>query len=147
MTPLRESVLAAVVEVLAAAIPDVPVERARRAQPDIAEFPRIIVRGGNAVPDKSQTPTLTFWTFGVLISGYAKASTDLGAEQALSDLHARVVAALQMAELGPASVQPTMRVAEMGLYSADKSKTPAGEFTTVIEALATAPTAYPYATT
>lgn len=147
MMPLRESVLAAVAEVLAAAIPDVPVERARRARPDIAEFPRIVVRGGDAAPDESQTPMLTFWTFGVIVTGYVKAATDLAAEQALSDLHARVVAALQMAELGPASVQPTMRMAEMALYDAADSSTPAGEFTTIVEALATAPTAYPYATT
>lgn len=146
MTPLRESVLAAVAARLAALISDVPVDRARRAPVEIGDFPRLVLIGTSAFGDEGQSPTETFWTFGFSVTGYAKATTDLGAEQALSDLHARVMAALQMAELGPASVQPTAGLAEMGLYAADDSKTPAGQFSVTFEALAIAPTAHPYAT-
>ncbi len=145
-TPLRESVLAAAAELLAAAISDVPVERARRAPPDIAEFPRLVVIGTTATGDETQSPCQTFWTFGFTVTGYVRGVTDLAAEQALSDLHARVMAALQMAELGPASIMPTAGAAEMGLYVADESKTPAGQFTVPFEALAIAPTAFPYTT-
>lgn len=145
MTPLRESVLAAAAEVLAAAISDVPVERARRAPVDIAEFPRLVLIGTSTVGDESQSPMETFWTFGFTVTGYATGTTDLAAERALSDLHARVMAALQMAELGPASVMPTAGLADLGLYSADDSRIPAGQFTAAFEALAIAPTAFPYA--
>jgi hypothetical protein len=145
MTPLRESVLAAVETRLASLISDVPVERARRAPVDISEFPRLIIHGLDASPDLSQSPMETFWTFGFSVTGYVKAATDLAAEQALSDLHASVMAALENADLGPGAVQPTAGAADMALYPAEDSKTPAGQFTVVFQALAIAPTSYPYA--
>lgn len=145
MISLRESVLAAAAGTLAAAISDVPVERARRAPVEIGDFPRLVLIGTSAIGDESQSPMETFWTFGFTVTGYAKAATDLAAEQALSDLHARVMAALQMAHLGPASVMPTAGMADLSLYPADDSRTPAGQFTVSFEALAIAPTAFPYA--
>lgn len=144
-TPLRESILAAAATRLAAAITDVPVERARRAPPALNEFPRLILRGLSAQPDPTQSPMETFWTFEFEVSGYVTAATDLAAEQALSDLHARVMAALENADLGPGAVQPTAGVAELALYSADDSKTPAGQFSVIFQALSIAPTASPYA--
>lgn len=144
-TPLRESILAAVAARLEAQIPAVPVERARRAQVDLGEMPRLVVRGQEATPDEGQSPGETFWTFGFTVTGYAKGATDLAAEQALSQLHADVMAALQMAELGPASVMPTPGPADVRLYEVDLSAVPAGDFTVAFQALAVAPTASPYA--
>lgn len=144
-TPLRESVLAAVADRLQDMIPGVPVERARRAPVGIDERPRLVVRGGDAAADESQSPMETFWTFGVSVSGYVAAASDLAAEQALSTLHAQVMEALQAVDLGPASVQPTIGLAEMALYDSADSSAPAGQFTIILEALAVAPTAHPYA--
>lgn len=144
-TPLRESILAAVAARLAAQIPAVPVERARRAPVEIAQMPRLVVRGQEATPDEGQSPGETFWTFGFTVTGYAKGTTDLAAEQALSQLHADVMAALQMAALGPASVMPSVGPADMRIYEPEMSAVPAGEFTVAFAALAVAPTASPYA--
>lgn len=145
MTPLRESVLAAAADVLRQAIPDVPVDRARRAPPARGELPRLVLIGLNAQADQTQSPSETFWTFDFQVAGYVSAATDLGAEQALSDLHARVMVALENADLGPGAVQPTVGVAEMALYAAEDSSAPVGQFTVIFQALSIAPTAYPYA--
>ncbi len=144
-TALRESVLAAAAARLAAIITDVPVERARRSPPPIEQFPRLLVHGGGAMPDQSQSPGETFWTFSFTVTGYVSASSDLAAEQALSALHARVMVAMESADLGPGAVQPTAGGAEMALYAAEDSAKPAGQFTVAFEALAIAPTASPYA--
>jgi hypothetical protein len=144
-TPLRESVLAAAAARLASVVRDVKVERARRAPPAEAEFPLLAIIGGGAVPDYSQSPGETFWTFGFTVIGYAQAASDLAAERALTTLHARVMAALENTDLGPAAVQPTAGAAQFGLYAPDESKTPAGEFSVSFQALAIAPTSSPYA--
>lgn len=144
-TPLRESVLAAAAAQLAAVITDTPVERARRGMPSIEEFPRLFLHGGGATPDNTQSPGETFWSFDFTVTGYFKGATDLEAEQAGSELHARVLVALENASLGPASIEPTAGTAEIVLYSTDDSSAPAGQFVIPFRALAIAPTSYPYA--
>lgn len=144
-TPIRESVLAAAAAELETLVPAVPVERARRAPVAIAEMPRLVVTGLGMEPDEGQSPLETFWKIGFSVTGYASGATDLAAEQALTELHARVVAALQAADLGPGAVQPTAGFAEMALYDAEASSKPAGQFTVVFEVLAVTPTSSPYA--
>lgn len=142
---LRDSVMEAAAARLAEIIPDVPVDRARRAGVASAEMPRLVLLAGAAVPDESQSPMETFWTFSFVVAGYVTGSTDEAAEQELSLLHARVMEAMQMATLGPASVMPTVGTAEMALLDADESARPIGQFAIPFQALAIAPTAYPYA--
>jgi len=144
-TPLRESVLAAAAARLAEIITDVPVERARRSMPTLEQMPMLVVHGGGASPDNSQSPGETFWTFGFTVTAYFKGADDLAAEQAGSEIHARILVALEYADLGPASVQPTAGQAEIILYSAEDSTKPAGQLVVPFEALAIAPTSYPYA--
>lgn len=142
---LRESVLESVAAHLALAIPEVPVERARRAPVDIRQFPRLIVVGTTMVPDETQSPGETFWTIGFTIMGFARGDDDLDCEQTLTMLHARVVAELQAAELGSASVMPTTGHVEFATYTADNSSAVAGDFAVNFDALAVAPTGSPYA--
>jgi hypothetical protein len=146
-TPLREAALAEVVARLAAQLPGVTVERARRATVDTDNeaLPRVVVRGGDWLADNSQEPGITHWTIGVAVSGFAGGADDLAAEQALSDLHARVVAALAawtpaIAGLGDLAEEN----ADLRLYDADESAKPAGEFVARFSLLAIGPSASPY---
>ncbi|MBR0649510.1 hypothetical protein GXW78_07555 [Roseomonas terrae] len=149
-TPIREAVLAAVADRLAASIVGVPVERARRAAVDISEYPRLVLQGMEMVPDQSQSPGLTFWTVRFTITGYVKGegpSADLLAEQRLSALHAQVSAALEGADLGPCTVQATNGQVDFVMLDASSSSVASGYFDVGFEALAITPTASPYATT
>jgi hypothetical protein len=147
-TPLREAALAAIASRLTTILTDASVERARRAPVDTDRetLPRLVVRGEDWEADTSQEPGQTHWTIGFSVSGFAGAASDLAAEQALSDLHARVVAALaawtpDTAGLGDVVEQG----AEFRLYDADESAKPAGEFIARFSLLAVAASAAPWA--
>ena len=145
--PLREAALAAVADRLTNALPDVAVERARRAPVDVdAEIlPRLILRGEEWQADDTEEPGRTHYRIGFSITGFASATTDLAAEQALSLLHARIVEALagwtpstdglgDIAELS----------AEFSLYDSEVSARPAGEFLARFSMLAIAPSGGPW---
>lgn len=147
-TPLREAALAAVAARLGAVLPDAPVERARRApvDTDTEALPRLILHGDAWTADDGQEPGATHWTIGFTVAGYARGRSDLAAERALSDLHARVVAALagwtpDILNLGDVVEES----AEFRLYDAEESAKPAGEFSARFNLLAVGPTASPYA--
>jgi hypothetical protein len=144
-TPIREAVLAAVATRLTAQLSGVTVLRAHRAPLDPRKCPAVIVTGGGMDADEDMSFGETQWRIGFSVAGYIKAATDLAAEQALSDLHARVIAALQNHDLGPATIQPNITGAEFELYSIEESAAPAGEFNASFEALAMTPAASPYA--
>jgi hypothetical protein len=146
-TPLREAALAAIAARLVAMLPDVAVERARRAPVDTSSeaLPRLILHGEDWAADTSQEPGITHYTLGFAVTGYLAAGSDLAAEQALSALHARVVAVLcgwtlDASDLG----EPVEQGAEFELYDAEDSARPAGEFRARFEMLALAPTGAPY---
>lgn len=142
---LRDVVLWAARDALAAAFPDIPVSTARRAAVDQSdEFPRLVVMPGSAFPDDTQSPGETFWRFNFVVQGYAAGTDDDAAEYAQGEMHARVVAALQTAELGVATIMATTAAGDFGLYDADESAAPAGQFSVGFEALAVAPTNYPF---
>jgi hypothetical protein len=147
-TPLREAALAAIAARLATELPDVPAERARRSAVDpVAEGTRLVLTGEDWAADTSQEPGITHYTLGFAVAGYLAAGSDLAAEQALSALHAKVVAVLcgwtpAVAGLG----KPVELGAEFELYDAEDSARPAGEFRVRFEMLALAATGQPYAT-
>ena len=142
---LRDAVLAAVRAKLQQVIPDVPVDRARRAPVAREEFPRLVVVGADAVPDQSRTPHLTHWDFQVLILGYVAGGDDEDAEAELSLLHARLMQALEIAELGDFSIMVTPGPAEMELLDTARSSWAAAKLAVGISVLASAVSGYPYA--
>ncbi|NBW16044.1 MAG: hypothetical protein EBR82_49475 [Caulobacteraceae bacterium] len=147
-TPLREAALAAIATRLQAQLPDVVVERARRAPVDVdAEtLPRLILRGEDWQADDTEEPGRTHYELSFSVAGFASAATDLAAEQALSLLHARVVETLagwtpSTAGLGDVAEQS----AEFSLYDAEDAARPAGEFLARFSMLAIGPNGGPWA--
>jgi hypothetical protein len=146
-TPLRESALAAVATRLAAQIPTATVERARRAPVDLDNeaLPLLVLTGGDMSADETSEPGATHYTLSLAIAGYARARTDLAAEQAVTALHAQVVAALAGWEPAIAGIGNTAEEgAEFEIYDAEASKAPAGTFTARFSILLIAATGNPY---
>jgi len=146
-TPLREAALAAIASRLVASIPAAVVERARRAPVDADRelLPRLILTGTSWEADEGAEPGITHYTMGFVVTGYARAATDLALEQALSALHAATVAALAgwtpvVDGLGEAAEEG----AEFQIYDAEESAKPAGEFTARFSMLCLAPLGSPY---
>jgi hypothetical protein len=146
-TPLRETALAAIAARLVAQIPAAVVERARRAPVDADRelLPRLILSGASWEADEGAEPGITHYTMGFVVTGYARAATDLALEQALSALHAATVAALAgwtpaVDGLGEAAEEG----AEFQIYDAEESAKPAGEFTARFSMLCLAPLGSPY---
>ena len=144
-TPIREAVLAAIAARLTAQLTGVTVLRSYRATLDPRQCPAVILTGTSMDADEDMSFGETQWRIGFAVAGYITATTDLGADQALSDLHARVVAALQDYDLGPGFVQSNLSTAQFELYPAEESAKPAGEFSANFEALAMTPAKSPYA--
>lgn len=129
--PLREAALAALAARLAAQLPDVVIERARRSPVVIDDeaLPRMILRGEDMAADDTEEPGRTHYTLTFSVACIATAATDLAIEQSLSLLHARLVdtlAAWTPAEPGLGDVAE--RGAEFRLYEVEESARPAGEF-------------------
>jgi hypothetical protein len=145
-TPIREVALAAIAARLCAQMPDVPIERARRApiDTDTESVPRLVLRGEDWEADETQEPGATHYRIGVSVTGVVRAITDLDAEQALSALHARVVAALAGWTLDPPGFGDVAEQgAEFRLFDAEESARPAGEFVARFTLLAVTPTGNP----
>lgn len=151
--PLREAVLRAVFDRLAAAVPTATVERARRAPPDDAEIarlgkPLLHIIGGDFNNDDGQAPGEQFWSVAFRIEGWCRATTGLDAETAIADLHAQAVAALlgrTFAATAPLS-DVTLQETTMALLSAEESSVPSATFSSTLTALAVAPYGSPYTT-
>lgn len=146
---LREAALAEIAARLTAQLPGVAVERSRRAMVDTDNeaLPRVVVRGGDWLADNTQEYGTTHWIIGFSVSGFVGGADDLAAEQALSDLHARVVAALAAWTPATAGLGDIAEAdADIRLYDADESAKPAGEFIARFSLLATGPSAHPYTT-
>jgi hypothetical protein len=91
--PLRQAALAAIAERIIAGLPDVALDRARRAPVDVEveTLPRLVLRGEEIEADDTEEPGRTHYRIGFVVSGFAAGASDLAAEQALSVLHARLV--------------------------------------------------------
>jgi hypothetical protein len=140
--PLREAALAAIADRLAAELPDVAVERARRApvDTDAEVLPRLVVRGDYLEADESQEPGRTHYRIGFGVSGFAVGASDLAAEQALSLLHARAVSALAgWTPASPGLGDIAEGSSEFRLNDAEESAQPAGEFLARFSILAVGP--------
>jgi hypothetical protein len=144
-TPIREAILAAVATRLTAQLAGVAVLRAYRAALDPRYCPAVVITGTSMDADEDMSFGETQWRIGFAVAGYITAATDLAADQALSDLHARVVAALQDHDLGSGFVQCHVGTAQFELYSTEESAKPAGEFNASFEAMAMTSTKSPYA--
>jgi hypothetical protein len=145
--PLREAALAAVAERFAAQLPDVAVERARRApvDTDAEPLPRLVIRGDDLEADDTQEPGRTHYRIGFGVSGFAWGTTHLAAEQALSLLHTRTVAALAgWTPATPGLGDVAEQGAEFRLYDAEDSARPAGEFLARFTILAVGPVGGPW---
>jgi hypothetical protein len=145
--PLREAALAAISERLATQLPDIAVERARRApvDTDAEPLPRLILRGDDLEADDSQDPGRTHYRIGFAVSGFVAATTDLAAEQALSLLHARTVAALAgWTPATPGLGDVAEQGAEFRLLDAEESARPAGEVLARFTILAVGPAGGPW---
>lgn len=146
-TALRETTLAAIAARLTAQITTATVERARRGpiDTDRETLPRLVLTGTDWTADEAAEPGMVHYTLGFAVAGYAGARTDLAAEQALSALHAQVIAAL--AGWTPATAglgEPAEQDAEFRLYDAEESAKPAGEFVARFSVLITAALGNPY---
>ena len=147
MTPLREAALAAVAARLAAAVPGATIERARRApvDTDAEPLPRLIVTGTDWTADTTQQPGVTHYNIGFDVVGYAGGGTDLAAEQAVSALHAAVLAALAGWTPDATGLSDVAEdSASFRTYAADESARPAGAFVARFSLLAVAPTGQPF---
>lgn len=89
-TAVREQILAAAATRLAT-LTGVAVERNRTAA--VGAFPALVLRDGGMTPD-DQTLGLTRYRLRFQVEGWVEAATDALLGPALSDLQARVVAAL-----------------------------------------------------
>jgi len=145
-TPVREAALAAVAARLRAQLPDVTLDRARRGEVDIdvERMPRMILRGEGIDADDTQEPGRTHYRIGFTVLAISRAGSDLDLEQALSLLHARIVAAIGgwvPSIVGPGDVAE--QGAEFVLYDAEDSARPAGECAARFSILAVTPTGDP----
>ena len=145
--PIREAALAAIADCLTAELPGVVLERARRAPVDTDKepLPRLVLTGTDWEADETAEAGSTHYSLGIAVAGYVRDGTDLGVEQALSELHASVVAAVvgwtpAIDGLGEVSEQG----AEFRLYDTDESAKPAGEVLARFSMLAIAPLGSPY---
>jgi hypothetical protein len=145
--PLREAALAAVAGRLTTQLPDVAVERARRApvDTDAESLPRLVLRGEDWQADDTEEPGRTHYRIGFSVAGFAVGITDLAAEQALSLLHARVVEALAGWTPSTAGLDDVAELsAEFSLYDSEDSARPAGEFLARFSLLAIDPSGGPW---
>lgn len=145
-TPLREAALAAIAARLSAQLPTVTVERARRSpvDTDADTLPLLVLHGTTWDADESSDVLATQYVIGFDIAGYATGATDLAAEQALSALHAQVVAALRAWEPGSGLVAVVEVSADFALSDAEDSAKPAGSFIASFTAQAFGSAAGPY---
>jgi hypothetical protein len=145
-TPVREAALAAVAARLRAQLPDVALDRARRGAVDAERerLPRMILRGGDMEVDDTQEPGWTHYRIVFSVVAFARAGSDLDLEQALSSLHARIVAALAgWVPSGSSLGDVTEEGAEFLLYDVEDSAKPAGECVARFSILAVTPTGDP----
>ena len=129
-TPVREAALAAVAARLLAQMPDVALDRARRASVDTDNetLPRMILRGEDMDADDTQEPGWTHYRIGFAVVAFARAASDLAVEQALSLLHARIIAVLAGWVPAASGLGDVAEVgAEFALFEAEDSAKPAGE--------------------
>ena len=139
MTALIETALAAIATRLAAQIPGVPIDRARRAEVNLntEPLPRLRLEAIEWAADETIEPLVVHYTLSFAVGGYVRAAdglqaaaADLSAWQRATELQAQVVAALSgwtPAEpgLGDAAQDGT----DINLADADDSKIAAAEFT------------------
>jgi hypothetical protein len=151
VTAIREFAAASVAERLAEAFPSIPVERARRAAPADEEFPRLIVRAGDVTPNDTEGFGETTYAIGLLVTGYTGAAPDaedqdLSCEQALSELHARVVEALVAWQPDGVDINEVREagVTEFIVYDVEDSAQALGEFTASFEVISIRPTGQPF---
>jgi len=141
--------LAAVTARLVAELPDVVVERARRAAVDIDAdaLPRLVVLGDGVQADASQEYSVTHYQIAFSVTGFVRSTSDVLVEQGLSTLYARVVDALvRWTPTTPGLADPFENETDFTLFDADESAIPAGNFCARFVLTAVSPTGGPWST-
>lgn len=130
--PIREMLLAAVHARLSNAIPTAAVHRSRRSPIDTeAEaLPVLVVHLTRMDAQlEAMTPTETHYRCAIEVQGVAEGDTDAEADEAVSQLHADVIAALDGWALQPNTVDELAAgPGEFKMHDADESARPTGEF-------------------
>ncbi|WP_135469830.1 hypothetical protein [Crenalkalicoccus roseus] len=113
VVPLREAALAAIAARLAAAIPDVPVERGRRSAVATEDCPRLVLRMGGHAEDEGAAVGTVRLACEALVEGYVAAprlaaDPDAALEAEINALHARCVEALAGVEIPAGSAGSLM---------------------------------------
>jgi hypothetical protein len=145
--PVREAAVVAVEARLRAMLPDAVVERARRAPVDPARerVPRLVLTAQGVVPDETQEPGRTHYSIEFEVAGYVRGAADLECEQLLSDLHARIVAALAGWEPGTVGLGDVAEQgAEFAAHAAETGRLPTGEVVARFAIRAETPVASPF---
>lgn len=128
--PIREVLIAAVHAQLTGAT-TATVQRSRRADVDTQQetLPILLVHLTAMNADPTAEATLLHWDCTVEITGLAGGRTDALADQAVSDLHAAVVAALDGWSPNDSTFdQFAAGSCEFRMHQADESPAPVGEF-------------------
>lgn len=140
MPALRQALAEAVVDRLAAALPATPRARARRAEVEAEERPCLSIVVGAMRADTNASQGEVLWTAEVMVTGYpAGEASDEAAENAMSDLEASIVTALDgqpLARPGGGELTTGLMVlaSEPRLYSAEESGKPLGDVTVTFQA-------------
>jgi hypothetical protein len=128
-TPLREAAIAAIMAQLVATLPAVPVDRNRRAPPDLVRepLPRLAVLDGDHQVQGSDAHGTVLYRVQVLVLGHVTAASDATLGAAINDLHASTVAALCNQEIlvaGEQNIWPQEEGMQMIPFAATESETP-----------------------
>lgn len=140
---------AAALEVLGATV---TIGKHRRTDPNLDEFPILVVRGGGGemTADATQAPGETAWAVEFTVAGYVSADSDEELAEASAQLEADTIAALEGKPLADgAGGDLTTGIEAVGSilddFSAEDSEEPAASFVATFRGTVFAPTASPYA--
>jgi len=140
-----DAVMLAVGDRLAAVIPDVPLDRDRRAPVAEDQRPRmVIVLGETPAPDYSIAATEAFHTIEILVAGHVQAATDSATRIAINTLRARVIVALS-GYRAPPILDVIEGAGETDLIADEDSARAAGSFQQSFVVTAVSPAGSPYA--
>lgn len=149
--PIRTAALVAIAARLTSEMTGVVVERARRVEIDLdtESLPRLMLVGTDWSADETAEPMMTHYTMGFSVDGYVgqfpRGTSDAEVEDAVSMLHARVVAALAGWTPAESGLQDVAEQdADFQTFDAEDSARQAASFTARFTMLITAARGNPY---
>ncbi len=137
---LHKVIAEAVVGRLAAALPSIPCERARRAEVEQQERPLLVVSIGDMRANPNASFGETFWDVTFVVTGFpAAASTDVLAEDGIGTMAQQIIEALDAQALprpggGDLTTGVFAAAIEPRLYGAEEHGAPMGEVSVTFRA-------------